>query len=248
MTARGWFVHPSQTNFLLVEFGARTAAIDVPTIGVGGAIAVLVVLMIAYYCGGYVAGRMARFDGLRQGVGVWMEARGERTAIPSAPNEARAEIRHLPREVVVYPAPESTRFEEPPPEDGRGGRPHPRRRGGGSDIPLPGADFDGDGWPAVVTTWVPRLMPALRTALDRADYRTDGVRALLGRSARKDARQRARALLAGVAGVHVRDGLPRHVGDRLPAGDRLRDRVFRVALDGRAIVMPGPMGAGKSIV
>ncbi|MEP6767570.1 MAG: DUF58 domain-containing protein [Acidobacteriota bacterium] len=41
---------------------------------------------------------------------------------------------HLPREVVVYPAPESTRFEEPPPEDGRGGRPHPRRRGGGSDI------------------------------------------------------------------------------------------------------------------
>ncbi|MEO8188708.1 MAG: DUF58 domain-containing protein [Acidobacteriota bacterium] len=41
---------------------------------------------------------------------------------------------HLPREVVVYPALESARFEEPPPEDGRGGRPHPRRRGGGSDI------------------------------------------------------------------------------------------------------------------
>ncbi len=40
----------------------------------------------------------------------------------------------LPREVVVYPAPESARYEEPPPEDGRGGRPHPRRRGSGSDI------------------------------------------------------------------------------------------------------------------
>jgi hypothetical protein len=29
------------------------------------------VLAIAYYCGGYVAGRMSRFDGARQGIGVW---------------------------------------------------------------------------------------------------------------------------------------------------------------------------------
>jgi histidinol-phosphate aminotransferase len=28
LSARGWFVHPSQTNFLLVEFGARAAAIE----------------------------------------------------------------------------------------------------------------------------------------------------------------------------------------------------------------------------
>ncbi len=34
-------------------------------------IAVLLVVLIAYYCGGYVAGRMARFDGVRQGVAVW---------------------------------------------------------------------------------------------------------------------------------------------------------------------------------
>ncbi|MEO8431277.1 MAG: DUF58 domain-containing protein, partial [Acidobacteriota bacterium] len=40
----------------------------------------------------------------------------------------------LSREVVVYPAPESARFEEPAPEDSRGGRPHRGRRGGGSDI------------------------------------------------------------------------------------------------------------------
>ena len=39
---------------------------------VAGAIALLVVLMIAYYCGGYVAGRMSRFDGARQGFGAWM--------------------------------------------------------------------------------------------------------------------------------------------------------------------------------
>jgi uncharacterized protein (DUF58 family) len=40
----------------------------------------------------------------------------------------------LPREVVVYPSPESSPVPEVPPEDSRGGRPHPRRRGGGSDI------------------------------------------------------------------------------------------------------------------
>ena len=42
------------------------------TIGLGGAILVLAILALSWYCGGYVAGRMARFDGLRQGVGVWV--------------------------------------------------------------------------------------------------------------------------------------------------------------------------------
>jgi hypothetical protein len=42
------------------------------TIGVGGAIVLLVVLAVAWYAGGYVAGRMARFDGARQGIGVWV--------------------------------------------------------------------------------------------------------------------------------------------------------------------------------
>ncbi|GAB3316729.1 hypothetical protein GCM10027451_33920 [Geodermatophilus aquaeductus] len=41
-------------------------------IGLGGAIAVLVVLFLAYLAGGYVAGRMARFDGVRQGLAVWL--------------------------------------------------------------------------------------------------------------------------------------------------------------------------------
>jgi hypothetical protein len=35
-------------------------------------IALLVVLLVAYYCGGYVAGRMARFDGAKQGAAVWI--------------------------------------------------------------------------------------------------------------------------------------------------------------------------------
>jgi len=34
----------------------------------------LVILFVAYYCGGYVAGRMARFDGAKQGVAVWLWA------------------------------------------------------------------------------------------------------------------------------------------------------------------------------
>jgi hypothetical protein len=41
-------------------------------LSLGGAIALLVVLLVAYYAGGYVAGRMSRFDGARQGLGTWV--------------------------------------------------------------------------------------------------------------------------------------------------------------------------------
>jgi uncharacterized membrane protein len=40
------------------------------TIGLVGSIAMLVVLVVSYFAGGYVAGRMSRFDGARQGLGV----------------------------------------------------------------------------------------------------------------------------------------------------------------------------------
>jgi hypothetical protein len=52
-----------------VEGAARDNA---STIGIGGGIALLAILLIAYFAGGYVAGRLARFDGARQGVGVWV--------------------------------------------------------------------------------------------------------------------------------------------------------------------------------
>jgi MFS family permease len=42
------------------------------TIGIVGIIVLLVVLFLAYLAGGYVAGRMARFDGARQGIAVWV--------------------------------------------------------------------------------------------------------------------------------------------------------------------------------
>lgn len=42
------------------------------TIGLLGAILLFAVLFLSYYAGGYVAGRLARFDGARQGFGVWI--------------------------------------------------------------------------------------------------------------------------------------------------------------------------------
>ena len=53
-----------------VASGSQTAE----TIGWTGGIALLVILFASYYCGGYVAGRMARFNGLRQGIAVWLWA------------------------------------------------------------------------------------------------------------------------------------------------------------------------------
>jgi len=42
------------------------------TIGIVAAIVLLVVLLVAYFTGGYVAGRMSRFDGGKQGLAVWL--------------------------------------------------------------------------------------------------------------------------------------------------------------------------------
>jgi hypothetical protein len=50
------------------------AAQDPRTIGTLGAVVLLVVMLVAYFCGGYVAGRMARFNGVRQGLAVWLWA------------------------------------------------------------------------------------------------------------------------------------------------------------------------------
>lgn len=53
---------------------ADEALQNAETVGWIGAIALLVVLFVSYFCGGYVAGRMARFNGLRQGLAVWVWA------------------------------------------------------------------------------------------------------------------------------------------------------------------------------
>src|SRR5688572_4196461 len=51
---------------------AGEAVSSADTVGFVGAILILAVAVLAYFAGGYVAGRMSRFDGGRQGLGVWI--------------------------------------------------------------------------------------------------------------------------------------------------------------------------------
>jgi hypothetical protein len=78
----GWLVAVGVAAILTALLAAAGAAIgltvtksDVTSnadeLSVGGGIVLVVVLMLAYYTGGYVAGRMSRFDGGRQGLGTW---------------------------------------------------------------------------------------------------------------------------------------------------------------------------------
>lgn len=81
----GWLVAVAFAILLTSIVGAVASAIgsnaeitqsdaerDAGTIGIAAAIILLVVLLIGYYAGGYVAGRMSRFDGGKQGLGVWV--------------------------------------------------------------------------------------------------------------------------------------------------------------------------------
>lgn len=49
-----------------------TAKANADTIGIVGGALLIAIAVISYYAGGYVAGRMSRFDGARQGFGVWL--------------------------------------------------------------------------------------------------------------------------------------------------------------------------------
>jgi hypothetical protein len=44
---------------------------DAQTVGWIGVGTLLAIVLVAFYCGGYVAGRMARFSGVLQGLAVW---------------------------------------------------------------------------------------------------------------------------------------------------------------------------------
>jgi hypothetical protein len=57
--------------FGLGEVSDAEAEANAETIGIVGGILLILVLAAAYYCGGYVSGRMSRFDGGRQGLAVW---------------------------------------------------------------------------------------------------------------------------------------------------------------------------------
>ena len=81
----GWLVAMAMTVLLAGIVSAVAAAIgedlnltqadveqDSASAGLAAAIVLIVIFAIAYYAGGYVAGRMSRFDGGRQGLGVWI--------------------------------------------------------------------------------------------------------------------------------------------------------------------------------
>lgn len=53
---------------------AAAAADNAGAVGIVGAVVIGVVLLVAYFAGGYVAGRMARFSGVKQGIAVWIWA------------------------------------------------------------------------------------------------------------------------------------------------------------------------------
>ena len=80
----GWLVAVGMAAILLGLLSAAGAAFglsevsdteaeqNAETISIVGGILLILVLGVAYYCGGYVSGRMSRFDGGRQGLAVWL--------------------------------------------------------------------------------------------------------------------------------------------------------------------------------
>jgi hypothetical protein len=79
----GWLVAVGITALLTALLSAAGAAIgltevsdaeanaNAETISIVGGVLLILVVAIGYYAGGYVAGRMSRFDGGRQGFGAW---------------------------------------------------------------------------------------------------------------------------------------------------------------------------------
>lgn len=86
----GWLVAVASAVLMMGAVGAFAAGVtthsrwsdidwtqdpsqrEAGTIGIVAAVILLVVVALSYYAGGYVAGRMSRFDGGRQGFGVWL--------------------------------------------------------------------------------------------------------------------------------------------------------------------------------
>ena len=76
----GWLTAIGTAVLLTALVAAAAAVFDLSwaggpgqaseAVGITGAIITAVVLFVAYYCGGYVAGRMARFNGVKQGIAV----------------------------------------------------------------------------------------------------------------------------------------------------------------------------------
>lgn len=81
----GWLVAVGMTAILAGVVGAIATAVgessnyslsdassNAETVGLVAAVVLAVVLFLAYFAGGYVAGRMSRFDGGKQGAAAWI--------------------------------------------------------------------------------------------------------------------------------------------------------------------------------
>ena len=79
----GWLVVVAMTTLLAGASAAAAFALGLaprsvdaetadPTMLLTAAAVALLVVVLAHFCGGYVAGRMSRFDGGRQGLAVWV--------------------------------------------------------------------------------------------------------------------------------------------------------------------------------
>jgi MFS family permease len=80
----GWLVAVGVATLLIALLSAAGAAVGLTdvssqdasgsadTVGIVGGVLLLAILLVAYYAGGYVAGRMSRFAGPRQGLAVWV--------------------------------------------------------------------------------------------------------------------------------------------------------------------------------
>jgi len=90
-------------NQTTVDEAADAAADNAGVVGIVSAIVIGLVLLIAYFAGGYVAGRMARFSGVKQGIAVWIWAVAIAivvaiiTAIAGAQWDILANVQSFPR-------------------------------------------------------------------------------------------------------------------------------------------------------
>ena len=69
LSAAGAAVGLTQTSPSQAGSQAQSSA---DTVGIVGGIILLLILGLAYFAGGYVAGRMSPFDGPRQGIATWV--------------------------------------------------------------------------------------------------------------------------------------------------------------------------------
>jgi hypothetical protein len=83
----GWLVAVGLAVLLTALLSAAGAAVAISeidsageaissadTVSIVGGIGLIVIALVSYFAGGYVAGRMSRYDGARQGLGVWLWA------------------------------------------------------------------------------------------------------------------------------------------------------------------------------